>query len=89
MLRPDDIARLCRRKYPAFLRTVVTGEKFFPIDIRFGGCPGTHADSHRMTSLPRRATAPARAILLYACDYAPGHLRRAERHQHLVQYHVI
>jgi hypothetical protein len=36
MLHPDDISRFCLRKYPAFLRSIVTGETFFPFDIRFG-----------------------------------------------------
>lgn len=36
MLNPDDIQRLCERKYPAFLRSIVTGEQFFPMLIRFG-----------------------------------------------------
>jgi len=36
MLSPDDIQRLCQRKYPAFLRAVVTGEQFFPVEVRFG-----------------------------------------------------
>jgi hypothetical protein len=36
MLSPDDIERLCQRKYPAFLRAVVTGQPFFPLEIRFG-----------------------------------------------------
>lgn len=36
MLHPDDILDQARRKYPAFLRSLVTGEAFFPLDIRFG-----------------------------------------------------
>lgn len=36
MLSPDDIRTACRKKYPAFLRALVTGETFFPLEIRFG-----------------------------------------------------
>src|SRR5688572_9583598 len=36
MLSPDDIQKLCERKYPAFLRSLVAGTPFFPNEIRFG-----------------------------------------------------
>ncbi len=36
MLSPDDIKRLCQRKFPAFLKSLVTGDMFFPLEIRFG-----------------------------------------------------
>lgn len=36
MLSPDDIRGACQRKYPAFLRAAITGEAFFPLEIRFG-----------------------------------------------------
>src|ERR1700721_2992303 len=36
MLSPSDIQHLCQRKYPAFLKSVVSGEQFFPLEIRFG-----------------------------------------------------
>jgi hypothetical protein len=36
MLSPDDIRAACRKKHPAFLRALVTGEAFFPLEIRFG-----------------------------------------------------
>lgn len=36
MLNPDDIQRLCERKYSAFLRSLVAASSFFPLEIRFG-----------------------------------------------------
>jgi hypothetical protein len=36
MLSSVDIQRLCQRKFPAFLKALVTGEQFFPLDVRFG-----------------------------------------------------
>ena len=42
-----------------------------------------------VTPLPQRRAAPAGAVLLNARDHPPGGFRRAERHQHLVQDHVI
>ena len=36
MLSPDDIRLKCERKYVAFLRSLISGEPFFPLDIRFG-----------------------------------------------------
>jgi hypothetical protein len=36
MLHPDEIRRLCLRKYPAFLRAVIMDERFFPLEIPFG-----------------------------------------------------
>lgn len=43
MLQPDDIARLCQRKYSAFLKAVVAKEAFFPLEVRFGR-PSTTAE---------------------------------------------
>lgn len=43
MLSPDDIRAACRKKYPAFLRALVTGESFFPLEIRFGRPSSTAA----------------------------------------------
>jgi len=49
MLSPDDIQKLCQRKYPDFLRSVVAETGFFPLEIRFGR-PSTEittlADGH-------------------------------------------
>lgn len=36
MLSPDDIRRSALRRYADFLRSIVTGEPFFPLQIRFG-----------------------------------------------------
>ena len=36
MLTPRDIIRLCVGKYPAFVGSEFRGEKFFPVEVRFG-----------------------------------------------------
>lgn len=36
MLRPEQIREFCARRYPRFLRSLVTGESFFPLDVPFG-----------------------------------------------------
>jgi hypothetical protein len=36
MLSPDQIRDFCRRRYARFLRSLVTGESFFPLDVPFG-----------------------------------------------------
>ncbi|MGO8928271.1 MAG: Wadjet anti-phage system protein JetD domain-containing protein [Limisphaerales bacterium] len=36
MLTPDEIQRMALRKYPVFLRSLVTGESIFPLRVRFG-----------------------------------------------------
>lgn len=36
MLSPDQIRDYCRRRYARFLRSLVIGEPFFPLDVPFG-----------------------------------------------------
>src|SRR5689334_11811976 len=36
MLSPDEIRDFCRRRYASYLRSLVTGESFFPLEVRFG-----------------------------------------------------
>lgn len=36
MLSPADIRAQCERRYAAYLRSLVSGESFFPLQIRFG-----------------------------------------------------
>ena len=36
MLSPDQIRDYCRRRYARFLRSLVAGEPFFPLDVPFG-----------------------------------------------------
>src|ERR1700677_251432 len=36
MLSPDQIRDFCRRRYADFLRSIVTGDAFFPLEVRFG-----------------------------------------------------
>src|SRR5262249_42295755 len=72
MLRPDDIARLCQRKYPAFLKSVVTGDAFFPLEIRFGR-PST---TEEWNTLRREITALAQANLGYRVKWDETNTRR-------------
>jgi hypothetical protein len=43
MLSPEQIVAVARRKYPAYLRSLVTGQDIFPLEIRFGR-PSPSAD---------------------------------------------
>jgi len=43
MLNPVEIQEMVERKYPAYLRSLVTGESIFPIRVRFG-VPSTTED---------------------------------------------
>ena len=72
MLSPDDIQRLCERKYPAFLRSVVTGEQFFPMPIRFGR-PSTADDWEK---LRREISTLAKGQLGYRVEWAETNTRR-------------
>jgi hypothetical protein len=36
MLKPNEILAVCERRYPAYLRSIVTREPFFPLQIAFG-----------------------------------------------------
>src|SRR5579872_1297831 len=59
------------------------------LDIRIGGGPTGHTDSHRRVPVPLRSPTPAGPIALEICDDPPRVLRAAERDQHLVQDHVV
>lgn len=72
MLHPHDIARLCQRKYPAFLISIVTGEAFFPLEIRFGR-PST---TQQWDTLRREITALAGADLGYRIEWQETNTRR-------------
>src|SRR5436309_330696 len=72
MLNADDIQRLCQRKYPAFLKSVITGERFFPLDIRFGR-PST---TDEWEKLRREITALAKGKVGYRIDWAETNTRR-------------
>ena len=65
MLSPPEIRALCERKYPAFLRSVVTGEPFFPLKIAFGR--PTSSDDFR--KLDAEITALDKATLGYRIDW--------------------
>jgi hypothetical protein len=72
MLNPDDIQQLCERKYPAFLRSLVTGEKFFPMPIRFGR-PSTADDWEK---LRREVSSLANGQLGYQIEWTETNTRR-------------
>jgi hypothetical protein len=72
MLNPDDIQQLCERKYPAFLRSLVTGEKFFPMPIRFGQ-PSTSDDWEK---LRQEVSSLANGQLGYQIEWTETNTRR-------------
>src|SRR5215831_19278209 len=59
------------------------------VDIGLRGRPRGDADAHGGAGLPDGAAAPARAVLLNACDYALCLLGCAERDEHLVELHIV
>jgi hypothetical protein len=65
MLSPDDIRTLCRRKYPAFLRSMVTGEPFFPLKVPFGR-PTSSEEWHKLDA---EITALAKGSLGYRIEW--------------------
>jgi hypothetical protein len=60
-----------------------------PLDIIVRGRPTGNADSHGRLPLPLRASAPAGALVLHACDDPSGVLVTAKGYQHLVEDHVV
>ncbi len=72
MLRPQDIQQLCERKYSAFLRSIVTGESFFPLNIRFGR-PSPTEDWLKLQS---EITALASGELGYRVEWEEVNTRR-------------
>jgi hypothetical protein len=72
MLHPDDIARLCQRKYVAFLKSLVTGAPFFPLEIRFGR-PST---TEEWETLRREINALAEGNLGYRIEWMETNTRR-------------
>src|SRR5438477_1293911 len=72
MLGPNDIQQLCERKYPAFLRSIVTGEQFFPMPIRFGR-PSTAEDWEKLRS---EVAALANGQLGYRIEWTETNTRR-------------
>lgn len=72
MLSPDDIARLCGRRYPLFLASIVTGTPFFPLEIRFG----RPATTNEWETLRREITALAGRHLGYRIEWAETNTRR-------------
>ncbi len=72
MLHPDDIARLCQRKYAAFLKSIVTGEPFFPLEICFGR-PST---TEEWETLRREINALTEGDLGYRIEWTETNTRR-------------
>ena len=60
-----------------------------PIDIFLGRCPRRNTDAHGRVSLPDSRSAPAGSLLLQPGNRSQGSFRAAERHQHLVNDHII
>lgn len=65
VLTPAEIRELCLRKYAAFLRSIVVGEPFFPLPIRFGK-PSTAVG---FTQLRREVEALASSALPYRIEW--------------------
>lgn len=74
MLSPDDIREACRKKYPAFLRALVAGETFFPLEIRFGRPSTTAAWSTLQSEIT--ALAAAQPALGYRIDWSDTNTRQ-------------
>jgi hypothetical protein len=72
MLSPDEIQRLCERKYPAFLSSLVSGERFFPLEIRFGR-PSTTDEWEKLRG---DISTLARANIGYRIEWAETNTRR-------------
>src|SRR6266702_4126563 len=72
MLSPDDIQRLCERRYPGFLRSIVTGEEFFPLRVAFGRPSG----SDEWARLQAEISALAGATMGYRIDWEEINTRR-------------
>ena len=77
MLSPDDIRTLCARKYPAFLRSVVTGEPFFPLKVPFGR-PNTGEEWRKLDA---EITALAQGTLGYRIEWEHINTRLYGRQQ--------
>src|SRR5688572_1138262 len=59
------------------------------LDILVARRPAADADAHGRSSVPYRASAPARALRLNRRDRAARLLGIAESDQHLVQHHLV
>jgi hypothetical protein len=71
MLSPDQIREFCRRRYPRFLRSLVTADSFFPLEVPFGRPKPT--DSHG--KLNREIKALAEADLGFRIEWTERRLR--------------
>ena len=65
MLSPSDIRALCQRKYPAFLRSLLTKEPFFPLKVPFG----RPTSSEQWEKLQTEITTLANASLGYRIEW--------------------
>jgi hypothetical protein len=72
MLSPSDIQRMAERKYPDFLRSLVTGENLFPLRVRFGK-PNT---TDEFAKLKREITDLAHGNFGYTVEWEERKTRR-------------
>jgi hypothetical protein len=72
MLSPEEIRGVCERKYAAYLRSLVTGEAFFPLPIPFG----RPKPSHPWSVLDSQITALAESTLGYRIEWEETNSRR-------------
>lgn len=71
MLSPDQIRDFCQRRFASYLRSLVTGESFFPLEIRFGR-PKAGDDFGKLN---REIKALAEADLGYRLEWAERKFR--------------
>ncbi|MEJ0005223.1 MAG: Wadjet anti-phage system protein JetD domain-containing protein [Steroidobacteraceae bacterium] len=72
MLKPDEVLVICERRYATYLRSIVTGEPFFPLQIPFGR-PAPGDDWHK---LAREITLLDRGNLGYRIEWDDIRTRR-------------
>lgn len=72
MLNPSDIRALSLRKYPSFVRALVRGEEFFPLQIPFG----RPSNSEEWPKLQKEITALAGTDGGYRIEWAQVRTRR-------------
>jgi len=72
MLTPSEIQGMVERKYPVYLRSLVTGETMFPIRIRFG-LPST---TDEFANLQKDVTTLATGNFGYTIEYETKNTRK-------------
>src|ERR1700746_1815333 len=72
MVQPQQVRKWCEKKYPQFLRSLVHGEQFFPLEINVGH-PSPNYDHDR---LDKEVRALAEADLGYQIEWTTRTFRR-------------